>query len=320
MSDTPLVNLARETDIGVITVNYPPVNALGPGVAEDIIECLKQSLADPAITAMVLIGDGRSFIAGADIRGFGTGRKRLPLGERIYDILDAAANPWSPRSTATRSAAAWRSRSPATTASPCLREGRPAGGPDRHPARWRRHAAAATAGRSASRAGHDHLRPPRPGAGSGELGILDEVMPESAGLRDSAIAYARSIAAARPLPRVRDHDRQGQARTSSMRCANPSPGARATKRRHITASPPSRPPAHCRSITASVARANCSRNWKTPTRQTPCVMPSSPNARSRNSPTCRRKSPPRHSQCRGDRRGHHGRRHRHVVRRFWLST
>src|SRR5580658_4528834 len=89
MSEAPLVSLSREADIGVITVNYPPVNALGPGVAEGIIDCLKQGAADPAITAMVLIGAGRSFIAGADIRGFGTGRKRLPLGERVYDILDA---------------------------------------------------------------------------------------------------------------------------------------------------------------------------------------------------------------------------------------
>ena len=42
---------------------------------------------------MVLIGAGRSFIAGADIRGFGTGRPRLPLGERVYDVLDASAKP-----------------------------------------------------------------------------------------------------------------------------------------------------------------------------------------------------------------------------------
>ncbi len=42
---------------------------------------------------MVLIGAGRSFIAGADIRGFGTGRKRPPLGERVYDILDASSKP-----------------------------------------------------------------------------------------------------------------------------------------------------------------------------------------------------------------------------------
>src|SRR3984957_20604892 len=93
MSEAPLVSLTREADIGVITVNYPPVNALGPGVAEGIIDCLKQGAADPAITAMVLIGARRSSMPGADTRGFGPGRKRLPLGERVYDILDAGTKP-----------------------------------------------------------------------------------------------------------------------------------------------------------------------------------------------------------------------------------
>src|SRR5271169_4784549 len=93
MSDADPVSLGREGDIGVITVNYPPVNALGPGVADGIIECLKQGLADPSIKAMVLMGDGRSFIAGADIRGFGTNRKRAPIGQRTYDVMDASPKP-----------------------------------------------------------------------------------------------------------------------------------------------------------------------------------------------------------------------------------
>ena len=36
MSGVSPVSLERQGDIGVITVNYPPVNALGPGVAEGI--------------------------------------------------------------------------------------------------------------------------------------------------------------------------------------------------------------------------------------------------------------------------------------------
>ena len=40
MSDTPVVRLEKDGDIGLIIVNYPPVNALGPGVAEGIIACL----------------------------------------------------------------------------------------------------------------------------------------------------------------------------------------------------------------------------------------------------------------------------------------
>ena len=93
MSGASPVSLERHGDIGVITVNYPPVNALGPGVAEGIKDCLAHANTDPAIKAMVLIGAGRSFIAGADIRGFGTNRPRLPLGQRVYDMLDASEKP-----------------------------------------------------------------------------------------------------------------------------------------------------------------------------------------------------------------------------------
>jgi 3-hydroxyacyl-CoA dehydrogenase len=93
MTDQPVVRLEKDGDIGVIIVNYPPVNALGPGVADGIIACLNQANADPSIKAMVLMGDGRSFIAGADIRGFGTGRKRAPLGERTYDVMDRSGKP-----------------------------------------------------------------------------------------------------------------------------------------------------------------------------------------------------------------------------------
>src|SRR5215469_17308462 len=93
MSGASPVSLQRQGDIGIVTVNYPPVNALDPGVAEGIKDCLARANTDPGIKAIVLIGAGRSFIAGADIRGFGTKRPRLPLGQRVYDVLDASAKP-----------------------------------------------------------------------------------------------------------------------------------------------------------------------------------------------------------------------------------
>ena len=93
MAEAPVVRLEKDGDVALIIVNYPPVNALGPGVSDGIIACLAEGNADPAVKAMVLIGDGRSFIAGADIRGFGTGRKRPAIGERTYDRLDASPKP-----------------------------------------------------------------------------------------------------------------------------------------------------------------------------------------------------------------------------------
>ena len=68
MSD--LVLTSRDAEIGIITVNNPPVNALSPGVPEGIVEAVERFDKDDAVRAIVLIGGGRTFIAGADIREF----------------------------------------------------------------------------------------------------------------------------------------------------------------------------------------------------------------------------------------------------------
>ncbi|MBI3210999.1 MAG: enoyl-CoA hydratase/isomerase family protein [Candidatus Solibacter usitatus] len=65
-----LVTYATDNTVAILTVENPPVNALSPGVPEGISAGLKQAIADPAILAVVLIGGGRTFIAGADINEF----------------------------------------------------------------------------------------------------------------------------------------------------------------------------------------------------------------------------------------------------------
>ncbi len=65
-----LVNYQIEQHIAVLTVENPPVNALSPGVPEGIGEGLRKANEDASIRAVVLIGGGRTFIAGADIREF----------------------------------------------------------------------------------------------------------------------------------------------------------------------------------------------------------------------------------------------------------
>jgi 3-hydroxyacyl-CoA dehydrogenase len=66
-----LVQLTRNHDIAVITINNPPVNALSRAVAQEIAQAIEQAGKDDAIKAVVLIGAGRTFIAGADIKEFG---------------------------------------------------------------------------------------------------------------------------------------------------------------------------------------------------------------------------------------------------------
>src|SRR5437899_11547234 len=69
MSD--LVQLTRDNGIAIITINNPPVNALSPGVPEGIAEAIEQIDHDDTVKAVVLIGGGRTFVAGADIKEFG---------------------------------------------------------------------------------------------------------------------------------------------------------------------------------------------------------------------------------------------------------
>ncbi len=66
-----LVQLAKDNGIAIITINNPPVNALSPGVPEGISEAIDQIQKDDSVKAAVIIGGGRTFVAGADIKEFG---------------------------------------------------------------------------------------------------------------------------------------------------------------------------------------------------------------------------------------------------------
>src|SRR5579883_812239 len=63
-----LVRVTITSGIAVITIDNPPVNALSPGVPEGISAGIEQAAQDPSVSAVVIIGAGRTFIAGADIR------------------------------------------------------------------------------------------------------------------------------------------------------------------------------------------------------------------------------------------------------------
>src|SRR5215469_8636449 len=65
-----LVQLTKTGDVAVITINNPPVNALSPGVPEGIADAIERIANDPEVSAAVLIGGGKTFIAGTDIKEF----------------------------------------------------------------------------------------------------------------------------------------------------------------------------------------------------------------------------------------------------------
>lgn len=81
-----VVKLERHDEVGIVTVNSPPVNALSAAVRGGILECVKAAIADPAIKGIVLTCAGRTFIAGADITEFGKPPKPPALNDVLSEI------------------------------------------------------------------------------------------------------------------------------------------------------------------------------------------------------------------------------------------
>src|SRR5690349_3372947 len=68
MADNVLYEI--KDGVAVLTIDNPPVNALSPAVWDAIDKSVQRAVADPAADAIVLIGSGSTFIAGADIKVF----------------------------------------------------------------------------------------------------------------------------------------------------------------------------------------------------------------------------------------------------------
>ena len=87
-----LIKLTKDNDVAIITIDNPPVNALSPGVTEGISAAIDAINTDPAIKAAVIIGAGRTFVAGADIKEFGkmtAGGPRRSLLPMLLNIEDS---------------------------------------------------------------------------------------------------------------------------------------------------------------------------------------------------------------------------------------
>jgi len=88
-----LVQLTRDGEVAIITIQNPPVNALSPGVPEGILASIASIASDDSVRAAVLIGANRRFIAGADIKEFGkitASGKRDSIG--LNEVLDKVEN------------------------------------------------------------------------------------------------------------------------------------------------------------------------------------------------------------------------------------
>ena len=88
----PVVRYERRGNVGVITVDNPPVNALSQAVREGLVDALMQGLNDGETKAIIVIGAGRTFIAGADIKEFGKPLAPPDLN-LVISGLETAAKP-----------------------------------------------------------------------------------------------------------------------------------------------------------------------------------------------------------------------------------
>ncbi|MEL6465926.1 MAG: FAD-dependent oxidoreductase [Pseudomonadota bacterium] len=82
MSDK--IAYSRQGDIAVLTVQNPPVNALSHAVRQGLWERMDQAEADEGVRAVLIVGEGRAFFAGADITEFG----KPPLEPHLPDLIN----------------------------------------------------------------------------------------------------------------------------------------------------------------------------------------------------------------------------------------
>ncbi|MAU59481.1 MAG: 3-hydroxyacyl-CoA dehydrogenase [Parvibaculum sp.] len=199
-----VTTLEKEGGVAVVTLNSPPVNALSAPVREGINNGIKQAIDDPEVQAIVLICEGRTFIAGADITEFG----KAPKGPSLFDAQAMIENAPKPVIAAIHGTALGGGLEVALTchyrvAVPSAKCGLPevnlgllpgAGGTQRLP----RIVGAEKALEMVTSGQHVGAKKCL------EMGLVDELAEEGK-LREGAIAFANKIVAEkRPLKKIRD--------------------------------------------------------------------------------------------------------------------
>jgi len=88
------VTVSKNDQIAWVTINNPPVNALSHEVRSGLYEACESLDADDEVKCVILICDGRTFIAGADIREFNQAPKEPHL-PNIITRIEASRKPWT---------------------------------------------------------------------------------------------------------------------------------------------------------------------------------------------------------------------------------
>ena len=86
------VSFERRESIGLLWIENPPVNAIDHGIRCGLVEAVKQLSQDNSLTAGIIIGRGKTFPAGSDVREFGL-PIRPPLVPAVALALESCDKP-----------------------------------------------------------------------------------------------------------------------------------------------------------------------------------------------------------------------------------
>jgi 3-hydroxyacyl-CoA dehydrogenase len=86
------VRVEREGSVAVVTIDNPPVNALSQAVRKELLQAFRAFANDSGVTGIVLIGAGRDFVAGADIREM-DGTPLEPSLPEVIRAMEACPQP-----------------------------------------------------------------------------------------------------------------------------------------------------------------------------------------------------------------------------------
>ena len=87
-------NYSVQGGTAVITLNNPPVNAMGHAVRQELAAQLEAAWADAQVQAIVIIGAGKLFCGGADVKAFNTPASRAePSSRTIVKQIEASTKP-----------------------------------------------------------------------------------------------------------------------------------------------------------------------------------------------------------------------------------
>ena len=91
---TSPISTRKHGDVLIVLSNNPPVNALGHAVRAGLVAAIEEAEGDDSINAIVIVCEGQTFFAGADVSEFGTPKAfEQPMLPLVVDRIEASAKP-----------------------------------------------------------------------------------------------------------------------------------------------------------------------------------------------------------------------------------